>query len=179
MEDYMDVPSRLGGEIGDLILSYDPLVKATARRYEGRGAEFDDLVQEGYLALLLLIPMCEERKWLAYFLKSRLPARVRDAAAKLRRRSSGKGDEIELESIEETVGDSDAPVRRDESEVDDMLERALSGDEARLAKALARGATQKDAAGDLGISQQAVSARVRKIKRKLGPLFHGRDTAQS
>ena len=31
------------------ILRFRPLVAATARRYAGRGAEFDDLVQEGFI----------------------------------------------------------------------------------------------------------------------------------
>jgi DNA-directed RNA polymerase specialized sigma subunit len=35
---------------------FTPLIKATAHRYAGRGAEYDDLVQEGYLALLRLVP---------------------------------------------------------------------------------------------------------------------------
>ena len=84
MEAYMDVDSRLGGDLGGLLLSYTPLVRATAHRYMGRGAEFDDLVQEGYLALLLLIPRCGDREWLPLFLKSRLPGYVRAAAKKTR-----------------------------------------------------------------------------------------------
>ena len=167
----MDVPSRIGGELGKLVLSYDPLVKATARRYQGRGAEFDDLVQEDYLALLMLIPKCQERKWLSYFLKSQLPARVRAAAAKLRQRKDDGGGEVELEAIEEIVSDPEALSEFDKDEVDDMLERALPNEEAELAKALMRGATQKDAARELGVTQQAVSARIRKIKEKLKPLF--------
>ncbi len=56
---------------------FRPLVTATARRYAGRGAEFDDLVQEGYLALLELVPRCGDPERLPLFLKNRLPARVR------------------------------------------------------------------------------------------------------
>lgn len=97
MEAYMDVDSRLGGDLGGLLLSYTPLVRATAHRYMGRGAEFDDLVQEGYLALLLLIPRCGDREWLPLFLKSRLPGYVRAVAKKLR---SGGG-VFDLEEIEE------------------------------------------------------------------------------
>ena len=39
----------------ELIEKYAPMVMATARRYAGRGAEYEDLVQEGFLALLILI----------------------------------------------------------------------------------------------------------------------------
>ena len=33
---------------------YTPLVKAAAAKYQGRGAEYEDLVQEGYMALVVL-----------------------------------------------------------------------------------------------------------------------------
>ena len=35
--------------------AYAPLVRSVAWRYAGRGAEFEDLVQEGCLALIVLI----------------------------------------------------------------------------------------------------------------------------
>ena len=41
-------------QVREIVDSYTPLVRATARRYEGRGADYEDLVQEGYLALLIL-----------------------------------------------------------------------------------------------------------------------------
>lgn len=57
----------------ELIAKYEPLVKATARRYAVRGAEFEDLVQEGYLALLILNEKCTDKQWLTAFIASRLP----------------------------------------------------------------------------------------------------------
>ena len=39
MEPCLDAGERLGGELGGLVMSYEPLVKATAYRYMGRGAE--------------------------------------------------------------------------------------------------------------------------------------------
>ncbi|HOO88867.1 MAG TPA: sigma factor, partial [Synergistales bacterium] len=62
-------------DIAAELLRFRPLVLATARRYSGRGAEFDDLVQEGYMALLELIPRCPRRDLLPLFLISRLPGR--------------------------------------------------------------------------------------------------------
>ena len=47
--------------------AYAPLVRSVAWRYAGRGAEFEDLVQEGCLALLVLIPRCPDRRWLARY----------------------------------------------------------------------------------------------------------------
>ena len=57
----------------ELIAKYEPLVKATAKRYAGRGAEYEDLVQEGYLALLILNEKCTDKNWLTAFIASRLP----------------------------------------------------------------------------------------------------------
>jgi len=56
-------------ENGALLLSYGPLVRSVARRYSGRGAEYEDLIQEGYLALMSLIPKCRDRSWLPLFFK--------------------------------------------------------------------------------------------------------------
>ncbi len=42
-------------------------LRSVAWRYAGRGAEFEDLVQEGCLALLVLIPRCPDRRWLARY----------------------------------------------------------------------------------------------------------------
>ena len=57
---------------------FRPLVTATARRYAGRGADFDDLVQEGYLALLELIKQqrvraSQERPFGEIYLQMRVP----------------------------------------------------------------------------------------------------------
>ena len=68
----------------ELIAKYEPLVKATAKRYAGRGAEYEDLVQEGYLALLILNEKCTDKEWLTAFIARRLPGYVRTAAQRLR-----------------------------------------------------------------------------------------------
>lgn len=165
MEAYMDTGARLGGEVGGLVMSYAPLVKATAHRYVGRGAEFEDLVQEGYLALLLLIPRCCDREWLPFFLKARLPGCVRAAADKLR----NKGELCELEFAEETLKDTRSGDERGRGELFYMLERSLSKEELDMTQALLEGFTQKEIAATLGISQQAVGAKLRKIRDKLRP----------
>ncbi len=82
---------------------YAPLVKAAAAKYQGRGAEYDDLVQEGYMAVIILAPQCRDRKWLPLFLKSGIPRSVRDAAERLRRRAHDDGGDVPLESLEETA----------------------------------------------------------------------------
>ena len=59
---------------------------------------------------------------------------------------------------------------RSSGELRYMLEQTLSADELDLTQALLEGFTQKEAAALYGITQQAVGARLRKIREKLKPL---------
>ena len=118
-------------QVREIVDSYTPLVRATARRYEGRGADYEDLVQEGYLALLILIPKCPDMKWLAHFLKNNLPGLVRDAAARMRR-GRAQGDEVLLEEIEETAGAEEEGYR--EAELRAILFRVLTPEELDLTR---------------------------------------------
>ena len=142
---------------------FQPLVKATARRYEGRGAEFDDLVQEGYVALLELIPKCGDPGKLPLYLKERLPARVR-AAARREWRHNG----LSLEDIE---GTGEEPADLEEPSFPDPLVETLGQKEKKIADLLTEGYTQKEISEQFGISQQAVSARVKKMRQKLQPML--------
>lgn len=142
---------------------FRPLVKATARRYEGRGAEFDDLVQEGYVALLELIPKCSDPGKLPLYLKERLPARVR-AAARREWRHNG----LSLEDIE---GTGEEPADLEEPSFPDPLMETLGQKEKKIADLLTEGYTQKEISEQFGISQQAVSARVKKMRQKLQPML--------
>ena len=152
----------------DALAQYMPLVKATARRYEGRGAEYEDLVQEGCVALLRLLPACPDPKWLAAWLNSRLPGCVRAAAARLRDpRARGVTD---LEELEEVVSDGQADGEFAECEFAASLEPLLEPQELALVRTLLDGGTQSEAARGLGITQQAVAARLRKLRRRLLPL---------
>ena len=151
-------------QVREIVDSYTPLVRATARRYEGRGADYEDLVQEGYLALLILIPKCPDMKWLPHFLKNNLPGLVRDAAARMRR-GRAQGDEVLLEEIEETAGAEEEGYR--EAELRAILFRVLTPEELDLTQALLEGFKQREIAENLGVSQQAVAARLRKIRDKL------------
>ena len=155
-----------------LILAYSPLVRATAYRYMGRGAEYEDLIQEGYLALMILIPKCRDRVWLPAFLGRRLPGYVRAAAEKMR--NGRRHAEVGLEEVEEILSEDDSEVRRSEGEIYDMLSRTLTEEELDLTQALLEGFTQRELAEALGITQQAVSARVRVIRDKLAPMVRGR-----
>lgn len=154
---------RIQGAVGKIIDQYAPLVKAMAWRYKGRGAEYDDLVQEGYLALLLLLPKCPDMKWLAYFLKAHLPGYVRAAAARMRQ--PAEDGEFLLESIEETMGEEDENYKMIETEI--MLNSMLSHEDLRLVRELYKGATHAEAARALGVSRQRVTTRMNNIRKKL------------
>lgn len=158
-------------EIERITREYTPLVKAAAAKYQGRGAEYEDLVQEGYMALVVLVPQCRDRRWLPLFLRNRVPYHVRDAAARMRKRGSDGG-EVLLEAIEETAGAEDE--KYGEAELREALRRTLTRSELDITQALMEGFTQAEIAKELGISQQAVAARLKKIRDKLRPLI-GRD----
>ncbi len=162
-------------EIERITREYTPLVKAAAAKYQGRGAEYEDLVQEGYMALVVLVPQCRDRRWLPLFLRNRVPYHVRDAAARMRKRGSDGG-EVLLEAIEETAGAEDD--KYGEAELREALRRTLTRSELDITQALMEGFTQAEIARELGISQQAVAARLKKIRDKLRPLI-GRDKTEN
>ena len=89
-------------QLNDLLVKFTPLVRATAFRYTGRGAEFEDLLQEGYLALIILIRRCTDRQWLAAYLLNRLPGYVRAAASRIRG-GRAKHHFVDIEDIQDIL----------------------------------------------------------------------------
>lgn len=156
-------------DMATLVKTFSPLVINNAYFYRGRGAEVEDLMQEGYLALMLLIGKCEDMRWLPKFLKDRLPGYVRAAAERMRSKSFY--DAECLEDNEEFICESETPHRRGEYELKDAIMRVLTVDEADLVQARLEGFTQKELAELLNISQQAVSLRMKNIRDKLRPLL--------
>jgi len=170
----MDIESEnfwADSENGALLLSYGPLVRSVARRYSGRGAEYEDLIQEGYLALMSLIPKCRDRSWLPLFLKNHLPGYVRAAAGRLRK--SVPLCTVALEDVEEVLSEDKSAFQRGECELYDLLRGALTDEELDITQALMEGFSQKEIGEALGVTQQAVSARVRCIRDKLAPFVRG------
>ena len=149
--------------------AYAPLVRSVAWRYAGRGADFEDLVQEGNLALIVLIPRCPDKRWLARYLKVNLPGFVRDAAARMRRHAAHGGGAM-TEELEATLGKNEE--RYEETELRETLERLLTREELDITQALMEGFTQAEIARGLGVTQQAVAARVKKIRAKLRGAFY-------
>lgn len=83
-------------QLNETALRFLPLAKKIAWQYTGRGAEYEDLVQEGMIALFELVRRYDEERppqRLSLFIWYRLRGRVRDAAARLRR--DGAHDSLE------------------------------------------------------------------------------------
>lgn len=144
----------------EVLTAFRPLVEATARRYSGNGAMYEDLVQEGYLAMIELLPRCKNRKYLAKFLKDRLPGRVR-AAARRAWKTFGREEEFDPEEFHGACF-QDTPWTLW------VVEELLPGEDCHIARLIGAGFTQQEIAENLGITQQAVSFRVGRMRRKIG-----------
>ena len=105
--------------------------------------------------------------YLPGFLKERLPAYVRNAAARLRHRNGGEYGEVLLEDIEETVGEQESRHKFSEAELSELLQRTLRPEELDMTQALLEGFSHREIAEVLGISQQAVTKRLKNIREKL------------
>lgn len=153
-----------GNSENAVVLQYMPLARKAAWRYTGRGAEYEDLVQEAFIALKNLIRHYNEtspRQPLSLYLWYRLPAKIRDAAEKMRR---GR-DHDSLEQKQEEAG-FDIPFNDANYAFLELLE-CLNPDEQKLARRLAAGYTQAELARGMSITQQAVSRRVGLLRRKV------------
>ena len=145
----------------DILRSFRPLVESIARSYRGNGAEFEDLVQEGYLAILELLPRCRNRQYLAKFLKWRVRARVRARAAALWRWNR-PGVKVEFDP-EKPSPHYEEPLPWTRWAAEGILPEG----DVRVLRLLEAGFTQQEIAQHLGVTQQAVSYRVGRIRRKL------------
>ena len=149
--------------------AYRPLVRSVARQYRGNGAEFDDLCQEGCLAMMKLMDKCTSEKNLALFLQMAVKRAVRDAARRLR----WKERPADLEPYEELAEPEDLPaVYEAPIEIELLLKQLPDARDRQLVFRLVEGATQTEAARELGLTQQGVSARLGHIRRTLAPLMH-------
>ncbi len=152
-----------------LVRDYRPLVRATARQYRGRGAEFDDLCQEGYMAIVRLLDRCVKEDHVALFLRMAVKRAVRDAARRLR----WKENPSDLERFEELAAPDDLVAIFDEPmEIELLLRKIPTAEDRLIVMRLAEGATQAEIARELQLTQQAVSARLGPIRRTLAPLVH-------
>jgi len=156
-----------------IVRDYRPLIKAAARQYKGRGAEFEDLCQEGSLAVLRLLEKCTQEEHLALFLRLGVKRAVRDAARRLR----WKEPPADMDRYGELAAPDDLAALFDEPmEIELLLRKIHSPQDRLIVLRLAEGATQGEIAQELGLTQQAVSARLGSIRRTLAPLVREGET---
>ncbi len=152
-------------ELMETAMNYLPLIKKTAGRYTGRGAEWDDLLVQGFCEAVDLILKCPEDKSLPVYMSNMLPGRIRDVSNRLRRQAAH--DSLEL------LAESGIEPRQDSAHYSPQLLLAgidLTCEERSLIDYLLEGYTQKEVAELLGCTQQNISYRVRKLQKKLQPL---------
>ncbi|GAB6280129.1 MAG: hypothetical protein STSR0007_01810 [Thermovirga sp.] len=107
--------------------------------------------------MLDLLPRCSDRKYLAKFLKDRLPARVRSAARRAWR-CFGAEDELDPETIPGCASVQELPWIRW------VAEEILSERDCNIVRRIGAGFSQNEIADAIGLTQQAVSFRVGRIR---------------
>lgn len=170
------------GDLGGLVRSYMPILRGLARRYEGRGAEREDLEQEGSLALVRmarLLSRDEFRRRVLWGLRSH----VRDAAESWSHRgrpgrASVRGDHEDLSIDAPLPGDgdaclcdmiecSDARAQVERIELRASVDRALDEGERRVLDAAERGLTLVEIARAEAIPLSTLRARVSVMRKKV------------
>jgi RNA polymerase sigma factor (sigma-70 family) len=157
-----------------LIAEYTRKINYYAWKYSrSAGAEEDDLRQEGYLALLRLIEQAE-RQDLKRVISNSLRGMIRDAAFRLYLHEgtvqlSQCDDDTNGDPLlkAENIADIDAEEEFERIELLDAVERPLNEENRLLAALLAENYTHAEIARVLGISRQAVSHRVAKLRKIL------------
>lgn len=152
-------------QINGRVLAFKPMVLSTAGKIvrSGMPVEFEDLVQEGYLGLLILIPKCRDWEWLPWYMRKRLPPYMWCAAKRL----LGRAEEADFDLLEETVCDPYSQDELEHIELGYMLGKTLTHEEHQIVEARLSGSTQSEIAQKLGTYQATVHERQKRIRRKL------------
>ena len=153
-----------------------PLITKHARYYAWHYSrfriEYDDLVQEGILAALRLMESRTRERY-DHAVRTCLQGMIRDAAERMSRQApaaqtspSGDDDGF-LMWLEEFIPDPSAEEERRRLEIMCDLNRRLKRDNYRIAVLLMDGCTLGEIGFILGITKQAVTYRVKKIREEL------------
>jgi RNA polymerase sigma factor (sigma-70 family) len=138
-----------------------------ARQYANSREDYEDLVQIGHLGALKLLLECPEGVDPIEYVLRRLRHRMRSEARSLWRWKH----RVELDADEKVYlvledGRTVAEFELAERWLD--LERILTEEEIKLLRSLGYGMSQKEMAERLGVSTQAVNARVKRIRQRVG-----------
>jgi len=169
-------PQTLGTSRDERVRSHMPLVRAIARRYGGRGAELEDLVQAGALGLVRASSRFDPDRGIA-FASFAAPA-VEGEIHRLLRDRTGREPPRETDGTDhELAGD---PEPMSESEARLLLEgglRALDERERQIVfLRFNADMTERQIASKLGISQAHVSRLLEGALRKLRAELANSDT---
>ncbi|MDL2298916.1 sigma-70 family RNA polymerase sigma factor [Synergistaceae bacterium OttesenSCG-928-D05] len=146
-----------------VVLAFTPLVLSLAKKYQGEGVEFDDLVQTGYLGVLEMAAKSGNLRWLALELKTKLPRYMERAAGKMRLQSG----RVEFDVLAKSILDEETLSEVAANEIKELLQFTLNSEERVILQALNDGYRQRELAEIMGISQPAVAQRVGKIRGKM------------
>jgi len=138
-----------------------------ARQYANSREDYEDLVQIGHLGALKLLLECPGGVDPIEYVLRRLRHRMRSEARSLWRWKH----RVELDADEKMYlvledGRTVAEFELAERWLD--LERILTEEEMKLLRSLGYGVSQKEMAERLGVSPQAVNARVKRIRQRVG-----------
>jgi RNA polymerase sigma factor (sigma-70 family) len=165
----MRMPRR---QVEEFLSANSETVSRYASKYTGRGAEYEDLKQEGYLAILSCLREYSKRETRRR-LGSSLKGIISDRAAKQRRRentvrlSQCDDDTDEALLKEEHISDASAAGDFSLVEFTDTLERVLKSDDMRVAGMLMDGWTQAEIARRFNVTQQSISKRIARMRTAL------------
>ena len=148
-------------------------IRGAAWKYANGRDDYEDLIQIGHLEALKLLLDCPDGADPIEFVMRHLRYKVRNKARSLwnwKHRVELAADEAEYQRLEDLR--TFAEFESVEYWAD--LERLLANDEVDLLWALREGASQKELALRIGVTPQAVNARVKRIKEKVERVKSGK-----
>lgn len=142
-----------------------------SKMFKRQGVSREEVFQTVCLLSLKINEECSDERWLAFRMKRRLPQYVWREMKLLLPQCRG----VNAEEILARVPERQTKRWVQMLEADDMLERALSGSDLHIARALLTNKTQEEIAAELDLSQPTISLRIRVIREKLRTVFLGPD----
>ena len=160
-------------EAEEAVERFDPLIKSLALKYEGQGAETQDLVQIGRIALIRIVPKMRKDKYFLNRLQRRMRRIINFNAEILRKQKKNLyGESVPITEEIELLAGEDRGVEWAERETDmfEKVELLLTPEERSIVFALYEGKSRRQIAAGLQVSHMTVVRRLERIQEKLNPL---------
>lgn len=158
---YDDYKGPLTVEIA--VVKYEALV----RKYAGKGAEYDDLVQSGFEAIVCWLPGHENDEGAAKYLKMLIRGKILEAAELLRKQADFENRVFFDEFDAMVADDAGYDWRSRETAMFEKVRALLSDEEMREVELLYAGRSKRNIADVMGVSHTAINKRFIVIRRKL------------